>query len=195
MVWLKWIAIVVGALVLLFVGVGFLLPSEYHVERSVVIDAEPAQVHRLVGDLERWPDWTPWVEIDPGIETVLGDVTTGVGANQTWSGDSGTGALTFTRSDAEAGIVYDLSFNEGQYQSVGAITYEPDAEGTKVTWEMDGDSGMNIIGRYFGLMMDSMVGPPFQDGLDKLKTTVEAEPMPEETEPAAGGEEAGPTIS
>jgi hypothetical protein len=172
--WLKWIGIVVALLVVLFVGVGFLLPSEYHVDRSVVINADPERIHELVGDLKNWPEWTPWKLIDPTIQTVYGDRTSGVGAYQSWTGESGSGELTFTAWDPDRGVLYDLSFDEGAYSSVGSITYEEARGGTKVTWTMDGDSGMNIIGRYFGLMIDSFVGPQFQRGLDRLKAKVES---------------------
>ena len=55
----KWLAIIVIAFVALFVVIGLLLPSRFNVQRSVVIDAEPAKIHVLVGDLERWAEWEP----------------------------------------------------------------------------------------------------------------------------------------
>ncbi len=192
MKWLKWIGIVLVVLVVLFVGVSFLLPSDYRVERSVTIDAGPEQVHQLVGHLERWPEWTPWQEMDPTIETVLGDQTTGIGAHQKWDGDSGSGELTFTRCDASTGIAYDLAFDEGKHMSVGTMDYETTAEGTKVTWTMAGDNE-GIIGRWFGVMMDAMVGPAFENGLAKLKTTAEALPPTAPSEMPADAETATET--
>ena len=59
------------------------------------------------------------------------------------------------------------------FESDAAIFYSPEGSATRVIWQMSGDSGMNIIGRYFGVMMDGMVGPMFESGLEKLKSAVE----------------------
>lgn len=176
MKWLKWIGIVVVVLVVLFVGVGALLPSEFSVERSVVISAGPEQIHELVGDLRQWPEWAPWSEMDPSIQTTYGETTTGVGASQSWTSNSGDGELTFTMSDVQTGVVYDMSFDEGAFLCKGSLRYETAPDGTKVTWDFKGDSGWNLIGRYMGLMMDTMVGEAFTKGLDSLKAKAEAAP-------------------
>lgn len=42
------------------------------------------------------------------------------------------------------------------------------------TWGFDTDLGMNPIARYFGLVMDSMLGADYEKGLAKLKQVCEA---------------------
>ncbi len=44
---------------------------------------------------------------------------------------------------------------------------------TKVTWNMQGDMNMPIIGGYLGITMDSIIGTMFERGLSKLKSHVE----------------------
>jgi uncharacterized protein YndB with AHSA1/START domain len=170
---LKIVLVVVAILGVAFVGIGFALPSDYQVERSVVIDADSPRVHAYVGNLARWPDWTPWQDADPTVRITRGARTSGVGAHQSWVGDGGSGELTFTESSPQTGIVYDLSFDEGAYRSEAAMRYHAEGTSTRVTWTMEGDVGMNIVGRYFAFMMDSMVGPMFESGLADLKTNVE----------------------
>ena len=72
-----------------------------------------------------------------------------------------------------SGIVYDMSFDQGAYVSTGAIRYAPEGDGTRVTWTMDGEAG-GWFQRYFVAMMDRMVGPMFERGLEKLKAAAEA---------------------
>src|SRR5262245_14663703 len=91
-------------IVLLLALAGLVLPNDYNFSRSVTINATPAQVHALVGDLARWPDWAPWYDEDPTIKTTMGAKTTGVGASQSWTAESGDGKLILTRCDAEQGI-------------------------------------------------------------------------------------------
>jgi len=173
MAFLKWTLIVVVGLLALLFAVGFVLPDTFHVERSVEIQAPPARVHALVGDLRAWETWTPWKDEDPTIEVSFGERTTGVGASQTWTGESGDGELTFTACDPDAGVEYAMAFNQGQYPSTGALRYEPLPGGTRVVWTMDGESD-GVVGRWFGLFMDGMVGPMFESGLAKLKAAAEA---------------------
>jgi hypothetical protein len=185
---LKRIGIGVGLATLLVVVVGFMLPATYSITRSVRITADPARIHALVGDLEQWPAWMPWVKADPTIRVTLGDRTSGEGAHQSWVGDSGGGELTFTRADPTWGIGYDMNFDEGKYQSHSTMEYRPAGPATEVVWIMTGDNGRNPFSRYFGLMMDPMVGPMFEEGLNRLKLAAEtATPLadPEPT-PAEG---------
>jgi len=184
---LKILGIGIAVIIVLVVGISFFLPSAYHVQRTVSIDASPAQIHRLTSDLQNgWPQWEPWSEADDTIVTTYGDVTAGVGASQSWTSTDGTGVLTLTVCDVTAGVEYDMAFNVDQYLSKGKLGYTPTASGTDVTWEMDGDMS-GVIAKYFGFMMDSMVGPMFEQGLDNLKAATEALPeMEEETAPEEG---------
>ena len=67
-----------------------------------------------------------------------------------------------------------MVFDDGTYVCQGAMTYDPLEDGeTKVTWTMSGDMATPVLGGYFVLMMDSMVGQTFEKGLTNLKNTVE----------------------
>ncbi len=173
---LKTLLSVIVVIIIVVVVIGLFLPTSYTVERSIVIDAPPAQIHKYVGDLNQWDAWEPWKEGDPSIIVTRGEKTKGVGASQSWVGDSGDGALTFTKDSADEGIEYDLVFDDGTYVCQSAMIYDPLEDGeTKVTWTMAGDMGTPVVGGYFVLMMDSMVGKMFDKGLANLKNTVEEE--------------------
>jgi len=169
------IGIGVGLATLVVVIVGFILPATYTVSRTVTIAADIERVHQFVGDLEQWDQWTPWVKADPTIVVTFGDKTTGVGAHQDWSGDSGNGALTFTRSDPAWGVAYDMSMEEGKHDSKATMEYTQNAGATEVAWVMIGELGNNPFNRYFGLMMDPLIGPMFEEGLNRLKLVAEKE--------------------
>jgi uncharacterized membrane protein len=165
---------IIVILIVIIVVVGLFLPTSYTVERSIVIDASPSQIHKYVGDLNNWNSWEPWSEGDPNLVITHGEKTKGVGASQSWVGDSGDGALTFTKDTPEEGIEYDMVFDDGTYVCQGAMTYDSLEDGeTKVTWTMSGDMATPVLGGYFVLMMDSMVGQTFEKGLTNLKNTVE----------------------
>jgi len=171
---LKTAAVILVVFIVAVAAIGLFLPTKYDVERSVVIDATPEKIHGYVGDLRKWDEWAPWKEEDPSIVVTLGEKTSGMGASQSWVGDSGTGALTITESSPEKGIEYDLLFDGGRYECKSSMKYSrlPDGD-TKVIWTMSGDMGRSLTGGYFALLMSSMVGSMFERGLSNLKSTIE----------------------
>ena len=94
----------------------------------------------------------------------MGALTEGAGASQLWTDKSGGGSLTVTQSDSQTEIAYDMFFDE--YPCQAKIRYE-------AVWEMSGEAGMPVVGDYFALMMDGMVGPLFEKGLSMLRQSVE----------------------
>jgi len=172
---LLWAIVGLVVVVTILAGIGFCLPDKYRVERRVLIDAPPTAIFPAINTLKEWPTWTAWtVERYPDMKVSFSGPAAGVGARYTWEGKStGHGELQLTRSDPAKGITFDLEFGHGKYISVGTIEMSPEASGTKVTWTNEGELGLNPINRYFGLMMDKMMGPDFQKGLDNLKRKVE----------------------
>ena len=174
------ILIALVVLIAAFVGYGLTLPTEFAIAKSTVIEAEPAQVHAWVGDLEKWDAWAPWKEEDETMTVKFGDKTTGVGAYQFWSGKDGDGELTFTKCDAESGIAYDMAFilEEEKHPSKSAMTYKKVDGGTEVTWTMEGDAGSMlppIVGGYIAkFAMVGSIESMFDRGLNNLKEKVEA---------------------
>jgi carbon monoxide dehydrogenase subunit G len=175
MKWVKRIGLGLVIFVALVVIIGFFLPSTYRVERSQTIAAKPEAVFATVNKLKSWPEWTAWtVARFPDMKIEFSGPESGTGASYSWSGkSSGTGKLQITKADANSLVIYDLDFENGKYISKGEIRIEPAGESVKVTWSNFGDLGGNPINRWFGLMMDRMMGPDFQAGLDNLKKKLE----------------------
>ena len=172
---LKKILLVLLAILAVALLVGLALPTAFDVERAVLVQAAPARVHAFVGDLRRWPEWTVWRESDPKLAVVLGPVSTGVGASQSWTDSSGSGRLVFTRCD-EAGVAYDMVFADDgeEMPAKGEIRYAPEGEATRVTWRMQGDFAVPVVGGWLRIAMVGFVEDDFDKGLAKLKRMAEA---------------------
>jgi len=161
-------------IVVMLVGVGYVLPSDYEVSRSIVMAAPPQEVHSQVENLHAWSDWMVWLENDPEMEITYSGPDKGADARMDWTGKDGVGQLTVTSSDSAKGVWFDCLFDE-TYELHGAICYEAESEGTRVTFIGRGDLGGNPLYRYFGLMMDSVMGPDYEANLANIKKIVEAE--------------------
>jgi len=173
---LKKVILAILLIPVVVVVVSVFLPSTYCVERRAAMNARPAVVFSHINTLKQWPEWTAWTVVKyPDMKVSFTGPETGVGAGYSWEGkSSGRGTLKMTRSEADKGIGYDLDFENGKYVSKGAITLEPSGEAVQVTWSNEGDLGWNPVARFFGLFMDKMMGPDFEEGLRNLQRKVEA---------------------
>lgn len=175
MVWLKRILMGVLVFVVLFLAIGFALPSKFRVERSTEISATPADVYARIASPKAWAAWTVWNQRDPSMKIDYSGPESGVNAAWKWqSKTEGNGEMTFTAAEPGKRLTYKLFFADFGMESTGDLVLAPSATGTRITWSNAGDMGSNPINRYFGLMMDKMVGPDFEAGLARLKAQSEA---------------------
>lgn len=149
--------------------------ATYRVSRSTSIAADPALVHRLVNDLREWRAWSPWEDVDPGLERSYSGADAGVGAHYSWSGNrkAGQGTMEVVGSTPEA-VDVRLTFLRPM-RSTSDVVFDivPAAEGTAVTWTMTGEQKgvMAVLGRV--VSMDRLLGKDFERGLARLKDAAE----------------------
>ncbi len=168
--------LVYGVVIVIVVlaAVGLVLPNEYRIERSIVIEAEPNAIYDNVVDLKAWPRWGVWFQRDPNMQVNYAGPDRAIGMRSEWASDSqGSGEMEITELVHNRKVEYSLYFPEFDMGSTGRFTLEPVPEGTRVTWTDEGAVGNNPVDRYFVLMMDGMIGPDFEMGLENLKTVVE----------------------
>lgn len=173
---LKVIAGIVLVLVAVFVAGGFLLPASTHLERSVAIARPPADVHAMLDSFRRFNEWSPWAEADPNARYRHSGPERGVGAKLSWTGDPnsvGTGSQEIIES-RPGRVVTALDFGQ-MGQARATFTIVPEGAGSRVTWAFDTDHA-GIADRWFGLLLERMVGGDYEKGLAKLKAVMEAEP-------------------
>ena len=169
------LGIIVALAALIVIG-GMFLPSEQHVERSIVIEAEPAEVFSLVNDFREWNKWSPWAAYDPeGTRYEFSGPATGVGSKMSWSSEHpnvGSGTQEIVDSQFNTMVRSELRFDGFDAPSYATFTLEPTDSGTRLTWSFDANLD-NMLGRYMGLMMDDWVGGDYERGLARLKELAE----------------------
>ena len=172
---IQWALAVVGFLALLAVGVGLFLPSDFAVERSIVVDAPAERVFNLVVDPREWKKWTVWNQRDPNMQITYSGPPFGQGARWSWkSASEGSGSMTFVRVVPIERLAYELALADFGMKSEGELFLVPAGKGTRVTWTSRGSVGRNPLKRYFAVAMDRMIGPDFEGGLANLKRVAEA---------------------
>lgn len=167
------------AVVLLFVA-GFVLPSQVHVERSLLISAPPTKIFPLVSDLNKWDAWSPWAEMDPNATMTISG--TGVGQTMQWHSEDpqvGDGTQKVIGLESPNYVTTHLDFGD-QGMADAMLKLTPQDEGTLVSWSLDSDMRAGVptlmqpISTYFGFMMDGMIGKDYEQGLNNLKALAES---------------------
>lgn len=172
--------LVLGALALivaLVVG-GLLLPDTGRVERSVTIQASPAQVFPLLNGFSRYNEWQPWAKLDPAMKIERSGPVEGVGARQRWFSENkgvGSGSLEIIESVTNERVRMRVAFTGFDGDIVSSYTLQPQGEGTRLSWSYEAAFRGNLFSRYFGLMLDRMVGKDYEAGLLNLKLLAERE--------------------
>ena len=171
---LKKLLIVFGAVIAIFVISSFFIPKDYSVERTITIDAEPSDVYPYVVDLREWKKWGVWFKRDPNMQLTYSGPDRAIGMRSVWESETeGNGEMEITQLEHNKRVLYRLYFPDFDMGSSGIVEIKPTAGGTLVTWRDEGTVDKNPINRYFALLMDGMIGPDFEMGLENLKILVE----------------------
>ncbi len=149
-------------------------PDTFRVERSIQIDAAPADIAPLIVDFHRWTAWSPWEKLDSVMQRAYGGAERGVGAVYEWTGKkSGAGRMEVTDVRPDR-VAIQLDFIKPMRASNRALfELTPTGAGTRVTWAMEGKETLLTKLMHAVLNMDKLVGKDFEKGLADLKRHAE----------------------
>jgi hypothetical protein len=161
-------------ILLIFAALGYTLPAEYESKRTLEINAPIEVVFDFVNTTAKNEVWSPWIALDPGMKLSYNEIPSGVGARYEWeSASTGKGTTLITSSDAPRSIEMDIDFGKDGVAKSFWI-FEQSGDKVRATWGIRGSAGINPLARYFGLMMDRMIGVHFETGLSRLKKAAES---------------------
>ena len=174
---LKIILIAIPTIIVVFLIVVAMRPSNYRVARSIVIAAPPDALFPHMNDFKKWEAWNPWGKADPNLKLTYGGPASGVGANYSWAGnkEAGEGHATITESRPGESVKYKMEFFKPMSgSSEMEFTFKPQGNQTEVTVTATGEK--NFMAKAFCLFMsmDNMIGGKFEKALADLKAIVES---------------------
>ena len=167
---LKTILLTLLSIIALLFVISVFLPSIQKVERSISFKGNADSVFKNINTLKSWNKWSYWQLIEPTMQIQYLGPEAGIGATQTWTGKDGKGKLTIVESVAPRVVAYQLQFEDFTPMN-GYFEIDANSDSSvTVNWIMQADAGNNPLMKYFGLMMDRMMGPDFEAGLKNLST-------------------------
>jgi hypothetical protein len=166
-----------GALLLVFLIVVAMQPTDFRISRSATFAARPEVIFEQINDLHNWNDWSPWAKLDPNAKHLYEGPPAGVGAGFGWAGNKevGEGRMTITESRPSELVRMRLEFLKPfTATNTTEFTLTAADNQTAVTWTMSGKN--NFAGKAMGLIMncEKMIGGQFEQGFANLSPIVEA---------------------
>jgi len=177
MSYLKRAVIILLLFLIIGVVISIFLPSSFHMDRKITIDADKEQIYKQVNDLRNWENWSVWALKDPAIyydDKAFSSPSSDDGASFTWKSENdevGSGTLRIILSTTNEYI--ENSIDMGMGEIVGTWNFNDVEDGVEVVWGMDIDFGFNPFSKFFGLFLEDKTASDFELGLKRLKTFTE----------------------
>lgn len=153
-------------------------PNEFSVSTSRIIPAPSAVLFKKINDFKNWPEFSPWMEQEPNANLTYGEKTEGTGAYYVWEGpELGNGSFETVETSENQFIAQEISFKTPLKSDADMRwNFEPAAEGTKVTWSMQGTQDfMSKMYTVFSGSIEDKTIQHFERGLFKLDSVVTAD--------------------
>lgn len=169
------ILLVLVVIVALFLVVAYLVPREFTLSKSVVINAPREKVYEYIRFLKSQEKYSIWVMADPNIAMQYTGTDGAVRATSSWKSEMknvGVGAQTITALVPNEKVTVEIRFEKPMKATNYAdTTLEAVGEQTKVTNTFYGSNKfpMNIT----NLFLDKMIGGDIQKNLENLKKIME----------------------
>lgn len=170
-----------AALLVIFLIVVAMQPSDFRISRSLAMSAPPPAIFPHVNELKKWQPWSPWMKLDPNAKSTFEGPEGGKGAVMTWAGNNevGEGKMTVLESKPNELIRFRLDFYKPMAgTSEAEFTFKPEGNQTVVTWSMSGQNNFIAKAMCMIMNMDKMVGGEFEKGLASIKTLVDVPAKP-----------------
>jgi len=143
--------------------------AKLSISKSIQIDAPVEKVYQTVNDFNHWTAWSPWLIMEPEVQTEVSDDA----KHYSWEGERvGSGNMTVLQETTNESVDYDLLFLK-PWKSKAKIRFEmePQGEGTQVRWLMDSKLPFYLF--WMKKSMTAFIGMDYERGLHLLKDYVE----------------------
>lgn len=165
---LRWVTRILAVVILFLVAIGMLLPSKYHIERSIFIDAPASRVSLYLGDLSVWHQW---MHLPKGGVFSESDTASLVGSKLSLvikNLDSGDGLLEVV-SFGDNNVSFFVIPKAGILPVSNQLEWSDEGQGVRVTWRVDGELNAGFISPYIAFFANDIAGSNLESSLQSLK--------------------------
>ncbi len=170
---LKWIFIVLIAMLAILIVIGFAMPKETKMTTSEEINLPPAKVFHFVAGFVNRTAWDPWIKADTAVKCTFDIVPGYVGSKYNWDGPVvGKGTMLVDSVVFGSYILNQVSLMPGKFIPEEWV-FTPSENGTSVNWTITMSSG-SPFGRLANKAFSGIIRKTMDSGREALKTYLEA---------------------
>ncbi|HEY1802217.1 MAG TPA: SRPBCC family protein [Terriglobales bacterium] len=150
--------------------------GDFHVQRSVTIQASPEKIFPLINDYHNWTSWSPHEKLDPNMNRTFSGPPSGQGAVYEWEGNNkaGKGRMEIIKSVPLSKVAIKMDFSRPtEVHDLAEFTLQPNGNSTNVTWTMSGRLTYPERVMTIALSMDKVMGNDLATGLANMKAVAE----------------------
>lgn len=171
---IKKLLLVFTALVSVVLITALFLDKDYHIERSIEINASKDQLFEYVKYLRNQEEYSVWAKMDPEMKRKYAGTDGEVGFISAWKSkkkDVGAGEQEITKITPGKRIDYELRFKEPfEAKHKAFIDFKKISKNkTRIAWGFDGSVPWPMNITLIFMDMDEMLGPDLEGGLKNLK--------------------------
>ncbi len=181
---LKWILIVLLAIVGIFLIYSSTQPSRLLVEESIEINAPAEAVFAEIIDFKGWNNWSAWNKMDPNMEQTYSGEPGTLGAKSAWKSENpmvGIGSHEVIEIEENKFFKTKMLFNNDPEENFASFRLEENEGVTTLVWDMVG-AETAFYARAMNTMFKPMVEESYRTSLKDLKALIESKPAPVEVE-------------
>lgn len=167
---------IIAGLILLFLILGMIAPSEFAVSRDIVVNKPQKVVWDSLISLKEQQAWSVWGIRDPNMRTEFKGTDGEVGAVHLWFGNKqvGEGEQELTKLEPMSRIESELRFlKPWKATNKGYFDLKEKGNGTHVTWGFSGKTKFPMSVMMLFMNMDKAIGKDFEEGLRNFKAYIE----------------------
>lgn len=174
--------IALGMVAVLFLVIGFVLPTQRHMSESIGTNRKATIVYDTVNSFRRFKDWSPLLLRDPKLQINLVGPESGKGARVEYSSnqkDIGSGSWEIINSVKNERVEIAIQDATRGYDKVTTFTLKPSGKNNRnieITQDYNVKYGFNLFGRYAGLYVSRNVGEHLKVGLLRLSNILASVP-------------------
>ncbi|MFC4892167.1 SRPBCC family protein [Pseudofrancisella aestuarii] len=143
-----------------------------NVNTSIDINAELEDVRKIIGDFNKWKEFSPWKILDENTENHISKDGKEIGSIMSWSSKyTGEGEIELTKK-VDHGFFYELRFFKPfKSKAKSLITFHSEPNATRVFWHMKTKLPIFLI--FFKKIFINMIISDLDRGLKMLKALIE----------------------
>lgn len=170
---MKWGARIFGALaalLILYLGVGALLPGTWDARTDTLLSSAPEEVFPYLDTPELWIKWNTV----PAAGLTFDGPARGPGAGFHWNDSQyGSGSFVVAETEPYSRVAYEVAVEGGSLSVQGRLDLETEDGGTRIRWMEHGDFGRNPLLGYAARGMASTQAEAMRSGLETLRELLE----------------------